>query len=243
MFLDPFHQAAGPHIRISADQASRFAKQVAGDFNPIHDADSRRFCVPGDLLFALALQRYGLSQRMSFRFTGMVDADEALLFPQTDATTIAVTTAAGREVLTLTREGARRSEPTLLEAMTRHYVAFSGENFPHVLQPLLAQHGVMFNPERPLVIYDSMDFSLDSLDLPGPASSLRMQLENSRLDVQGKRGDVWLDFAIHCDGEVIGRGSKKLLVSNLRAYDETRMQQIIVEFNRRKAMALEALEA
>ena len=44
---------------VSAEQGSRFAKEVAGDFNPIHDHDSKRFCVPGDLLFAIALSDFG----------------------------------------------------------------------------------------------------------------------------------------------------------------------------------------
>ena len=83
MFLDPFHSSNQNTISISAEQASSFAKSVSNDFNPIHDVDSKRFCVPGDLLFALVLQRYGLSQEMSFNFSGMVSSDTELLFPET----------------------------------------------------------------------------------------------------------------------------------------------------------------
>src|SRR5690554_7002640 len=72
MFLDPYHTQTGSTIRIAAQQASDFAKRVAGDFNPIHDAGARRFCVPGDLLFALVLSRFGLSRHMDFRFRSMV---------------------------------------------------------------------------------------------------------------------------------------------------------------------------
>ena len=63
MFLDSFYNQNDSQLTISAEQGSRFAKAVSNDFNPIHDADSKRFCVPGDLLFAIALQRYGLSRR------------------------------------------------------------------------------------------------------------------------------------------------------------------------------------
>jgi hypothetical protein len=73
-FLRAFHNVQGRHVLISPDQGSRFAKDIAGDFNPIHDADSRRFCVPGDLLFALVLARYGVSACMHCRFVGMVGA-------------------------------------------------------------------------------------------------------------------------------------------------------------------------
>ncbi|MBT5922594.1 MAG: DUF3581 family protein, partial [Cellvibrionales bacterium] len=41
-FLDPYlNRNANNQIIISANQACSFAKQVAGDFNPIHDADSK----------------------------------------------------------------------------------------------------------------------------------------------------------------------------------------------------------
>ena len=76
-----FLAKAGPELSINADQASEFAKTVSNDFNPIHDPGNRRFCVPGDLLFALAVERYGLAQSMEFHFSGLVSADTALIFP------------------------------------------------------------------------------------------------------------------------------------------------------------------
>ena len=72
-FLDSFYTRSGAHqYTVSAEQGSTFAKNIAGDFNPIHDAESKRFCVPGDLLFALALQEYGLHQRMDFQFLDLL---------------------------------------------------------------------------------------------------------------------------------------------------------------------------
>lgn len=68
MFLDRFHTIQDGCVHISASQASQFAKEVAGDFNPIHDPDARRFCVPGDLLFAVVVSRFGLSRHMTFQF-------------------------------------------------------------------------------------------------------------------------------------------------------------------------------
>ena len=59
MFKD-FYAQRGEYVVISAEQASRFAKGVAGDYNPIHNPDARRFCVPGDLLFTLVLVKFGL---------------------------------------------------------------------------------------------------------------------------------------------------------------------------------------
>ena len=50
-------------------------KTISNDFNPIHDPDSKRFCVPGDLLFASGIGRYGISEKMTFNFAGMVSAE------------------------------------------------------------------------------------------------------------------------------------------------------------------------
>ena len=74
MPLSDYYAIDTSGLRISAEQASDFAKTVAGDFNPLHDPDNRRFCVPGDLLFTVLLQHYGINQRMQFRFSGMVGA-------------------------------------------------------------------------------------------------------------------------------------------------------------------------
>ena len=53
--------SADERISFSEQQASDFAKGVAGDFNPIHDPGAKRFCVPGDLLFAVLLHRFGIA--------------------------------------------------------------------------------------------------------------------------------------------------------------------------------------
>ena len=91
-------------IQVSRQQASNFAKQIADDFNPIHDVEAKRFCVPGDLLFALALSKYGLSQRMSFTFSDMVGDGIALQFPPA-GNKITVSDNNGKEYLHIEREG------------------------------------------------------------------------------------------------------------------------------------------
>lgn len=231
MYLDEFFTRAAGRIRISAEQASRFAKQVAGDYNPIHNPDARRFCVPGDLLFALMLSRFGLSQRMSFRFLSMVSADVALDFVENTDGSLQVVDDNGKTFLEVEREGEVTHDTQVIENFTRRYVAFSGRNFPHYLKPLMEAQGVMFNPQRPLVIYDSMGFSMERLDAADPG----LELTDSQLEVNGKRGDVTLQFDLTSNGKVIGHGSKKLVVSGLRDYDAEAMDAIVEEFYRLKA--------
>ncbi|ATJ81495.1 DUF3581 domain-containing protein [Halomonas beimenensis] len=231
MFLDDYHSRTGEQLRISAEQASRFAKRVAGDFNPIHNPDARRFCVPGDLLFALVLARFGLSQHMTFRFLSMVGADVPLTFTEDEDGLIRVRDDNGKCYLEAQRDGEVTRDEAVVEAFTRCYVAFSGKNFPHYLKPLMEERGVMFNPKRPLVIYDSMGFSLDRLDGIEPG----LELVDSSLEVTGKRGDALLEFRILAAGEEVGTGSKKLVVSGLCDYDPDAMEAVVEEFYRLKA--------
>ncbi len=91
MFIENFYTEKNARILISKQQASNFAKQIADDFNPIHDPDNKSFCVPGDLLFSLILNKYGLSQKMSFTFSGMVGDNVPLHFPQADNDAFSIT--------------------------------------------------------------------------------------------------------------------------------------------------------
>ncbi len=229
--LEGFYTPSGDFITITADQASRFAKDVAEDFNPIHDPDAKRFCVPGDLLLALVLDRYGLSEKMHFSFENMVGEETPLRFPEAPGETITIDDPAGKTYLQVQRGGAVTHDPALIEAVTRRYVAFSGHNFPHVMQPLLEEKGVMFNPDRPLVIYDSMGFELDGIDFGAPD----MEMVDASMEVEGKRGSVTLRFRFTSEGRTVGTGTKRLLVSGLRPYDAARMEEIVTEFYRRKA--------
>nr|WP_297458997.1 DUF3581 family protein [uncultured Halomonas sp.] len=231
MFLDDFHTWDTGRIRISASQASHFAKRMAGDYNPIHDPDARRFCVPGDLLFALVLARHGLSQRMTFHFRGMVGGDVPLGIHERDDASLSVQDDTGKEVLFVERGGETTRDPAVTEAFTRRYIAFSGRNFPHYLKPLMEERGVMFNPQRPLVIYDSMGFTLDSLDIAAPA----VEFAGSSFDINGKRGEAHLEFRMTSRGGPVGSGSKKLVVSGLRDYDAAVMDAFVSEFTQRMA--------
>ncbi|WP_346795517.1 DUF3581 family protein [Halomonas sp. Bachu 37] len=229
--FEEFYSQRGEKVVISAEQGSHFAKGVAGDYNPIHNPDARRFCVPGDLLFALVLSRFGLSRHMQFHFLAMVGADTPLGFEEQANGDIHVCDDNGKRYLEVTRRGVTTHDATAIEAFARCYVAFSGKNFPHYLKPLMEEHGVMFNPKRPLVIYDNMGFSLERLDGLTPS----LALTRSSLDVTGKRADALLEFSIDSDGSPLGVGSKKLVVSGLCDYDATAMDDIVKEFYRLKA--------
>lgn len=223
MFLSEFHQESADGIHISAEQASRFAKEVAGDFNPIHDPDSKRFCVPGDLLFSLVLNKYGLSRQMCFTFSGMVGNGVALRFPDSDDEKIAITDGNGKTYLQVERKGEVIQQKDLVESFARQYVSFSGKNFPDILIPLVTAKNVMLNPDRPLVIYESMSVYLDRLDFAEP----ELKLSDSRIEVKGKRGDVRLNFEIESNGETVGTGFKKLVLGGLIEYQEERVRNMI----------------
>ncbi len=231
MFLDAFHNDNNGQITVSDEQASRFAKDVADDFNPIHDTDAQRFCVPGDLLFSLVLSKYGLSQKMSFRFASLVGHGVTLLFPEEIGEEHELQGAAGKTYLHVNRSGNNNCDQQLVESFSRQYVSFSGHNFPHILVPLMAEHNVMINPDRPLVIYESMAFDLTRVDF----QKAEMEIGETTLEVVGKRGNARLYFNVLADGESVGTGYKKLVMSGLREYDENIMKMMTDIYAERKA--------
>ena len=236
MFLAPFFNKQGQSIKVSGQQASDFAKNIAGDLNPIHDVDAKRFCVPGDLLFALVLNEYGLSQSMAFNFAGMVGDGVELLFPENVTSELAILDSRDKTYLTVQRDGAIDTNPQQIEAFIRSYVAFSGLNFMHVLVPLMKEHQVMINPARPLVIYESMSFELTSFDF----SNIELELVNTELQIEGKRGDVTLHFELICNGKSVGTGKKSLVMSGLRPYEADGVQSMCELYEQRQNLYKQA---
>lgn len=230
MFLKEFYDIQDGNVRIAAEQASMFAKEVAHDFNPLHDVDAKRFCVPGDLLFSLVLEKYGLSQNMHFIFSGMVGHGVLLNFPDTDAESFDVTDNQGKTYLQIERSGAVIRDQALIELLIRDYVAFSGQNFPYVLVPLLAKENVMFNIDRPLVIYESMTLNFRHMNFQQPT----LEMLEPKMEVNGKRATAYLHFQIKSAEEVVGTGFKKLAVSGLREYEAEPMDAFVEEYLARK---------
>ncbi|WP_299009328.1 DUF3581 domain-containing protein [uncultured Shewanella sp.] len=226
MFLNPYFNKKNQVISVSQIQASAFAKNVAQDFNPIHDVNAKRFCVPGDLLFALTLAEYGLSQKMTFKFEGMVGDNTPLVFSEHEEKDFTVCDDKGKPYLTVHRSGEVTHCSTQTEAFVRSYVAFSGLNFIHVLVPMMKEQGVMVNPARPLIIYESMSVDLHTLVF----SEIRLSLVDQALKIDGKRGDVTLKFELHCGEKLVGTGEKTLVLSGLRAIDEAQMQQMCEQY-------------
>jgi len=223
MLLSDFYTIDTAGLRISADQASNFAKAIAGDFNPLHNPDNRRFCIPGDLLFTIMLQHYGASQHMHFRFSGMVGANVALQLEEDTGDAHELRDAAGKTYLHVDRSGEATRDSQLIEHLARSYVAFSGQNFPHILVPLMQEQGVMINVERPMVIYESMAFELTRLDI----QNVELHLADSSLKADGRRGEARLAFELLCGETVVGTGCKRLLLSGLRPYDQGSMDQLV----------------
>ncbi len=229
MFIEQYFSEPNGNLCFTKEQGSNFAKQVADDFNPLHDKDASRFCVPGDLLFAIVLSRYGLSQHMEFMFSGMVSAGTELILPDA-APEMHINDAQEKQYLSVKRSGDISHSESPIENLVRSYVEFSGHTFPHILVPLLAEQNMMINPTRPMVMYQSMSIDMDRLDFEQPA----LQIDHNELEINGKRGSVLLAFNFVDAGEIVGRGRKHMLLSGLREYDEEIIKQAIAIYNDRK---------
>jgi len=118
----------------------------------------------------------------------------------------------------------------MISEFTKNYVAFSGTNFPDVIVPLMEEHNVMINPDRPLVIYDSMSIDLDTIDIQHPT----LEPIGTSLKVQGKKAIALLEFAVKSDGETIGKGLKKLALRGLRDFDQEKVENMVNYYKERK---------
>lgn len=217
-------------FEFSREQASQFAKGIADDFNPIHDIDAKRFCVPGDLLFTVALSQLGLQQKMHIRFADMVNDGIELHFADTEDSGKEIHDGNGKCYLAVEASGERSDDLARNLKLAEQYVAFSGKTFPHVLVPLWKEKNVMVNPARPLVIYQSMTLDIDHLDFENPT----VELCGSSLEVNGKRGNVRLQFEFKDGDRVFGRGEKRMVLSGLKPYEQTAIDGLIEFYDQRK---------
>jgi hypothetical protein len=231
MLIENYCPISADKISFTRQQGSDFAKQVANDFNPLHDIDAKRFCVPGDLLFSVIIAKSGLHKKMTFDFSGMVSDSVALTFPQHINDNFDIKDDNEKIYLSVDVSGEKTNNTDLINALTKAYVDFSGYTFPDILVKLMAEHDVMINPARPMVMYQSMSIDLHTLE----ASTVSLQLAKTSLTIDSKRGDAWLEFDLLSDNKVIGHGKKHMLLSGLRAYQQDAIDAMVQQYHESKA--------
>ena len=230
MLVSPFFQNNNDVLSFTREQGCRFAKQVANDFNPIHDVDAKRFCVPGDLLFSVLLSQLGICRELNVQFAGMVTEQTQLRVVTECSRKSSLVDENGKACLNVEHSNDGLANPDLIDQLTAAYVAFSGESFPHILVPLMSEHQVMINPDRPMVMYTDMKIQFDTLSF----SSLGLRRTKTTLEVTGKRGNVVLSFDIVDGDSVVGRGEKHMVLSGLRDYDQATIDQLVATYVERK---------
>jgi len=235
MFLDSFINETDGLIQVSRQQGSDFAKQLANDFNPLHDIDAKRFLVPGDLLFAIILQKRGISQNMKFKFSGMVSADTDFSLVELDENNLQIQSA-DKTCTEVEITGEVLTDENLISEIAKEYVRFSGKTFPSILVPLMERENVMINPARPMVMYQSMAISLKEFDIKNPT----LELAKQDISVEGKRGDVRIHFNVMSEGKIVGQGEKHLLLSGLRPFEKPVMDELSSNYEATKAAYLNA---
>jgi len=229
MFTSNYYQETNQQLIITRKQGSDFAKCIARDFNPLHDEDNNRFCVPGDLLFSIMLTQFGVSKSMSFNFQGMIAGSAPFSFDISEHEVIAKNES-DKPLVTLNHSGEKIKNETFIEGLIRSYVAFSGETFPHILVELMQKEQKMINTKRPMVIYDSMKLSFDRFTETAPS----VELNNCQFDVTGKRGMVIMNFDLISDNESIGKGEKQIIMSGLRDYEQDAIDDLVSTYDEKR---------
>ncbi len=231
MLLDNYYSESNDGIQFTRSQASHFAKYIAGDFNPLHDPDNKMFCVPGDLLFSVALIKTGLSTQMKFTFSGMVNDATSIEFHNIDNGSIEVRDNTGKTCLSIIRSGEISRDAMVVTALAKSYVEFSGKTFPHILVPLMQKKGLMINPARPMVIYESMEIDLNTLDITKP----ELELADTSFEANGKKGQVKLEFRLKQDDKIIGNGVKYMSLRGLKPFIQEEINQVVDDYMQRRA--------
>ena len=226
MNIEKYFTKNGNVISFSREQASMFAKAEAGDFNPIHDVDARRFCVPGDLLFSVMVHSIGLYRTMAFEFLQLVTEVHELDIVR-DQDKFLLNDKKGRPCLEVTVSGEKTDDAEKIERLCVAYIEFSGVTFPYLLVELMQSSSVMINPSRPLVMYKSMAFTLDRF----ADGEITLEYTGGSLNPDGKKAGVELPFDITCAGESAGSGSKEMLLGGLRPFDGEVMEALVRDYN------------
>ena len=226
MNIQDYYQLDGEQLQFTEAQASQFAKSIAGDFNPLHDVGGKRFCVPGDLLFSVLLNRYGVFSSMQVKFEGMLSANVPVLLPEAIDKKLVLKDAAEKVYLEVTASGDRVTDPQAIATLTNEYVQFSGKTFPDILVELMRREGMMINPARPLVIYTDMALELSTTELVEP----QLKLADTSLAVDGKKGKATLQFDLYDNNKLVGRGEKNMVLGGLREFNEETMGNIVEQY-------------
>jgi len=230
MDLSKFYKMEGQYVSFTREQASLFAKSVAGDFNPLHNVETKRFCVPGDLLFAVALTELGVCQSMRFDFESMVTEQTRVLLPKELSGEFSLLDQNDKPMMTIHSSGERNKNSHFISALIEKYVQFSGRTFPEIIIDLLRKNNVMINPARPLVIYKDMVVEIERF----PDGELELDFSGAVMTVEGKKGTVRLEFDLFVDGQKIGHGTKDMVVSGLRPYEQSAIDTIVNDYNATK---------
>lgn len=231
MFIEQYCSTQNEQISFTRQQGSDFAKQVADDFNPLHNIEAKRFCVPGDLLFSIIIAKSGLHKEMSFNFSGMVNDGVELTFPNEIIDNFDIVDNKNKTYLSVEASGEKTHCTSLINALTKAYVDFSGHTFPDILVRLMTENNVMINHTRPMVMYQCMKISLERLDI----TTLTLKLAKTSLTIEGKRGDAWLEFDLVSEGEIVGHGKKHMLLSGLREYCQENVDTMVAQYNNSKS--------
>ena len=94
----------------------------------------------------------------------------------------------------------------------------------------------MINPQRPLVIYESMSLQLETLELRQPS----VELAGTSLEVDGKRGNAEFKFNLVDGGKIVGTGVKTLILSGLREYQQEAIDLMVATYLDNQARHSEA---
>ena len=90
--------------------------------------------------------------------------------------------------------------------------------------------------DKPISIPDNVNITLNnkSVAVKGPKGELDLDFTGASLQANGKKGSVNLEFDLLINERVIGHGTKSMVLSGLRDYDQAAIDVIVSDYEKTK---------
>lgn len=214
-------------FRFIPTACSAYARNVAKDFNPIHSHLAKKYCVPGDLIFALITEMHGAHNYMRVDFLNRVGA-ECKLFFDTKRIALALLDVDKKLYAELATAGDKSVCPKRLKTVSNVVVSCTSGYFPYKLIDNLREENVMLSIRRSMVMLKSIEVELRNIH---SASSLVAKYQSSGLELSGKRGEVKVYFQLFDDdGISVGFVTKTVLIIGIEKFNDKASKQYLDDY-------------
>lgn len=214
-------------FKFNAVACDAYARNVVKDFNPIHNHLAKNYCVPGDLIFALMVERGGVHGSMRMDFLNRVGKDSEYIFVSGKAG-MALLDRGNKVQAQLIGSGDASVCVKCISAVSDAVLSCTSSYFPYKMMRSLRAENLMLSGCRSLVILKSIEVNVSDLHF---ASDLTAVFCSSSLRHSGRRGTIDAHFQlVGGNGQVLGQVIKTALIIGIERFNGKRSAQYLENY-------------